>query len=56
MSGVMCERKLNVTINGKLFMTVVRPGQVYGAVSWALKKAHEKTLEVAEMRMLRWPC
>ena len=24
--------------------------------TWALKKAHEKKLEVAEMRMLRWMC
>ena len=24
------------------------------AETWALKKAHEKKLEVAEMRMLRW--
>ena len=29
---------------------------MYGADTWALKKAHEKKLEVAEMRMLRWMC
>ena len=26
------------------------------AETWALKKAHENKLEVAEMRMLRWMC
>ena len=29
---------------------------MYGAETWALKKAQEKKLEVAEMRMLRWMC
>ena len=27
---------------------------MYGAKTWALKKAQEKKLDVAEMRMLRW--
>ena len=29
---------------------------MYGTETWALKKAQEKKLEVAEMRMLRWMC
>ena len=29
---------------------------VCGAETWALKKAQENKLEVAEMRMLRWMC
>ena len=29
---------------------------MYGAGTWALKKAQENKLEVAEMRMLRWMC
>ena len=29
---------------------------VYGADTWAVKKAHEKKVEVAEMKMLRWMC
>ena len=41
---------------GKVYRTVVRPALMYGAVTWALKKAQEKKLEVAEMRMLRWMC
>ena len=27
---------------------------MYGAETWAMKKAQEKKLDVAEMRMLRW--
>ena len=41
---------------GKLYRTVVRPALMYGAETWALKKAQEKKLEVAQMRMLRWMC
>ena len=41
---------------GKVYRTVVRPALMYGAETWALKKAQEKKLEVAEMRMLRWMC
>ena len=51
-SGVLCDRK----IKGKVYRTVVRPARVYGAEIWALKKAQEKKLEVAEMRMLRCMC
>ena len=41
---------------GEGYRTVVRPALLYGAETWALKKAQEKKLEVAEMRMLRWMC
>ena len=54
-SGVSCLR-MNMKIKGKVYRTVVRPALVYGAETWALKKAQEKKLEVAEMRMLRWMC
>ena len=29
---------------------------MYGAETWAVKKAQEKKLDVAEIRMLRWMC
>ncbi len=41
-------------VKGKVYKTVVRPAMMYGAETWAVKKAHEKKLDVAEMRMLRW--
>ena len=55
-SGVSCDRRMNMKINGKVYRTVVRPALMHGAETWALKKAQEKKLEVAEMRMLRWMC
>ncbi len=36
-----------------MYKTFVRPAMMYGAETWAVKKAQEK-LDVAEMRMLRW--
>ena len=51
-SGVLCDRRMNVKIKGKVYRTVVRPSLMYGVETWALKKAQENKLEVAEMRML----
>ena len=53
-SGVLCERRMNAKI--KVYRTVVRPALMYGAETWALKRAQEKKLEVVEMRMQRWMC
>ncbi|KAI5715334.1 hypothetical protein M8J77_014281 [Diaphorina citri] len=39
-----------------MYKSVVRPSTLYGAETWAVKKDQEKTLEVAEMKMLRWMC
>ena len=55
-SGVLCGRRMNRKIKGKVSRTVVRPALMYGAETRALKKAQENKLEVAEMRMLRWMC
>ena len=53
-SGILCERRISLRVKGKVYKTVVRPAMMYGAETWAVKKAHEKKLDVAEMRMLRW--
>ena len=55
-SGVLCDRKMNVKIKGKGYRTVVRPSLMYGEETWVLKKAQGIKVEVAEMRMLRWMC
>ena len=55
-SGVLCDRTINMKTNMKVYRTVVRPALMYGAETRALKKAHEKKLEVVQMRMLRWMC
>ena len=34
----------------------VRPAMMYGSETWGIKKAQEKEMTVAEMRMLHWMC
>ena len=53
-SGILCDRRIRLRVKGKVYKTVVRPAMMYGAETWAVKKSHEKKLDVAEMRMLRW--
>ena len=53
-SGILCNRRISLRVKGKVYKTVVRPAMMYGAETWAMKKAQEKKLDVAEMRMLRW--
>ena len=51
-SGILCDRRISFGVKGKVYKTVVRPAMMYGAETWAVKKAQEKKLDVAEMRML----
>ena len=53
-SGNLCDRRISLRVKGKVYKMVVRPAMMYGAETWALKKAQEKKLDVAEMRMFRW--
>ena len=53
-SGILCDRRISLRVKGKVYKTVVRPAMMYDAETWAVKKAQEKKLDVAEMRMLRW--
>ena len=52
--SVRPKKKISLRVKGKVYKTVVRPAMMYGAEIWAVKKAQEKKLDVAEMRMLRW--
>ena len=50
----MNDRRMGMSLRAKVYGTVVRPALIYGAEYWALKKADERKLEVAEMKkMLR---
>ena len=40
-------------LKGKFYSTVVRPVMKYGSECWAMGKAQERKMQVAEMRMLR---
>ena len=53
-SGILYDRRISLGVKGKVYKTVVRPAMMYGAETWAVKKAQEKKLDVAEMRTLGW--
>ena len=53
-SGILCDRRISLRVKGKVYKTVVRPAMMYGAETSAVKKAQEKKLVVAEIRMLTW--
>ena len=51
-SRILCDRRISLRVKSKVYKTVVGPAKMYGAETWAVKKAQEKKLDVAEMRML----
>ena len=53
-SGILCDRSISLRVKGKVYKTIVSPAMMYGVETWAVKKAQEKKLDVAEIRMLRW--
>ncbi|XP_037779392.1 uncharacterized protein LOC119575931 [Penaeus monodon] len=53
-SGVVCDKRVPVKLNGKVHKSVVRPAMTYGLETAPLRKVEERKLEVAEMKMLRW--
>ena len=50
-SAILCDRRISLRVEWKVYKTVVRPAMMYGADTWAVKKVQEKKLDVAEMRM-----
>ena len=53
-SWVLYDRKIRLRIKGLRVKTAVR--LMYGAETWAAKKAQENKSDLAEKRMLRWMC
>jgi len=51
---VLCDRRMPITVKGKVYRTMVRPVLIYGSETWTLKRREEERLERTEMRMLRW--
>ena len=47
MSGVLCDRRMKVKMKGKVYKVIVRPTMMCGAETSAVKKAHEKKMDVA---------
>ena len=44
-SGILCDRRISLRVKGKLYKTVRRPAMMYGAETWAVKKAQEKKFD-----------
>ena len=40
-SGILCDRRIILRVKEKAYKTVVRPAMMYGAETWAVKKARE---------------
>ena len=55
MLGVMCDKRGSERMKGKVNKTVVRPEMLYGLEIVALTKRQKAELEVAEVKMLRFP-
>ena len=53
-TGVICDKKVPLTLKGKVHKAVVRPALAYGLEAAPMKKAQEQRLDVTEMKMLRW--
>ena len=53
---VCCDRKVPLSVKGKLYKVVVRPAMLYIMETLAVTHRMKKKLESAEMRMLRFEC
>ena len=55
MSGVIGDRRVPAREKGKMYKVAVRPSMSYGLETVALTKRQEADMEMAELKMLRWP-
>ena len=55
-SGVLCDKRISARLKAKVYKSVVRPALLYSSKTWPMKRAQEKRMEVAKMKMLRWMC
>ncbi|CAK1588595.1 unnamed protein product [Parnassius mnemosyne] len=55
-TGVTCDRRMPVKLKGLIYKTIIRPVLLYGSETWAVTQKNVHTMQVAEMKMLRWMC
>ena len=53
-SGVICDKRLQARVKGKVYRSVVRPVMVYGLETVAVTKKQAEEMKVAKMKMLRF--
>ena len=56
MSGVLCDKRVQSHVKGKIHNMIVQPAMQYGMETVPVTSSHVKTLEVTEMKMCRWAC
>lgn len=55
-TGVTCDKKMPVKLKGLIYKSLIRPVLTYGSETWAVTRKNVHTIQVAEMKMLRWMC
>lgn len=53
-SGILCDTKVSLKLNGKFYRTAVKLLILYGIKYWALKNQNENKVNVVEMRIFHW--
>ena len=53
MSGILCDKRVQPHVKGKIHKTIVQPAMVYGMETVLVTSSHVKKLEVTEMKMCR---
>lgn len=56
LTGVTCDRRMPVKLKGLVYKSMIRPVLTYGSETWAVTQRQVNTVQVAEMKMLRWMC
>ncbi|KAK4322649.1 hypothetical protein Pmani_006626 [Petrolisthes manimaculis] len=54
LTGVTCNRKVPVKLNGKIHKAVVMPAMMYALETAAMRKTEKRKLNVVETKMLRY--
>ncbi|XP_048006510.1 uncharacterized protein LOC125241869 [Leguminivora glycinivorella] len=55
-TGVTCDRRMPVKLKDLVYKSIIRPVLTYGSETWAMKQEHVRSVQVTEMKMLRWMC
>ena len=56
MSGVLCDQRVPLHVNGSILNMIVQPATLYGMETVPVTSSPVKKLEVTEMKMCRWAC
>ena len=52
-SGLLCDHRIKIKIKGTLHKAVVKPRMMHGVLTWPVRKAQERKLDLAATRILR---